>query len=227
MMGLSAEFWEALWLTVRLALTTTGLLLIAGLPLAHWLARLRRKGALLAETLITLPIVLPPTVIGFYLLVFFAPHTWLGALWFHVTGRTFAFSFAGLVAGSFIYSLPFAIQPFRVALGGIPQEVLDAARLSGATRWQTFWHITLPLARRGIVAGAVLSFAHTLGEFGVVLMLGGSIPGRTRVVSIALYDEVQKMNYGLAHAYSAILLGLAFVLILSVTVLQRSAETPE
>lgn len=224
MMGLPAEFWEALWLTLRLALATTALLLLAGLPIAHWLARKRRKTALIAETLITLPIVLPPTVIGFYLLVFFAPQTWLGSLWMRLAGHPFAFSFSGLVIGSFIYSLPFAIQPFRVALGAVSRDVLEAARMSGASRWQSFWHITLPLSRRGITAGAVLSFAHTLGEFGVVLMLGGSIPGRTRVVSIALYDEVQKMNYGLAHAYSAILLGLAFVLIFSVTLLQRSAE---
>jgi molybdate transport system permease protein len=217
------EFFEALWLTIRLAFVSTALLVIIGVPVAQWLARGKGRIPLVAEVLLTLPIVLPPTVIGFYLLVVFAPQTWLGGLWTRLLGQPLAFSFAGLVAGSVIYSLPFAIQPFRAGLAAVPRELLDVARISGASALETFWHVTLPLAGSGIAAGVVLSFAHTLGEFGVVLMIGGSIPGRTRVASIALYDEVQKMNYAAAHAYSAVLVAVAFILILAVTLLQRRA----
>jgi molybdate transport system permease protein len=220
-MTFPAEFWQALWLTMRLAFVSTVLLLIIGVPIAQWLARGKGRIPLIVEVLLTLPIVLPPTVIGFYLLVIFAPQTLLGSLWTRVMGQPLAFSFAGLVAGSVIYSLPFAIQPFRAGLSGVSREMLDVARINGASALETFWHVTLPLAWSGIAAGMVLSFAHTLGEFGVVLMLGGSIPGKTKVVSITLYDEVQKMNYGAAHAYSAVLLAVAFILILTVTLLQR------
>jgi len=226
-MTFSSEFWETLWLTIRLASVTTLLLLIIGVPIAQWLARGKGRIPLVVEVLLTLPIALPPTVIGFYLLVIFAPHTWLGGIWARVMGQPLAFSFGGLVVGSVIYSLPFAIQPFRVGLAGVSRELLDVARLNGASPLSTFWHVTLPMAGSGIAAGAVLSFAHTLGEFGVVLMLGGSIPGRTRVASIALYDEVQKMNYAEAYAYSALLLAVAFILILAVTLLQRRAGAAE
>jgi len=215
------DFWQDLWLTVRLAFISTLLLLVIGIPVAQWLVRGKGRIPLIAEAMLTLPIVLPPTVIGFYLLAIFAPHTLPGALWARVFGQPLAFSFPGLVVGSVIYSLPFAIQPFRAGLAGVSRELIDVARISGASPLDTFWHVTLPLARNGIAAGAVLSFAHTLGEFGVVLMLGGSIPGKTKVVSITLYDEVQKMNYSSAHACSAILLVLAFILIFTVTLLQR------
>jgi len=220
-MILPKEFWEALWVTVRLATATTALLAVIGVPIAQWLARGKGRVHLMAEALLTLPIVLPPTVIGFYLLVMFSPQTAVGGMWTRVMGQPLPFSFAGLVVGSVIYSLPFAIQPFRAGLAGVSRELLDVARISGAGRVGTFWHVTLPTAWSGIAAGMVLSFAHTLGEFGVVLMLGGSIPGRTKVVSIALYDEVQKMDYAAANAYSAALLGVAFILILGVTLLQR------
>ena len=217
------EFWEALWLTLRLAFVSTAILLVIGLPIAQWMAGGGRV-PLLAEVLLTLPVALPPTVIGFYLLVIFSPQTWLGTLWVRVMGQPLAFSFAGLVAGSVIYSLPFALQPFRAGLAGVSRELQEVARNNGASKLRTLLRVTLPLAKNGIAAGVVLSFAHTLGEFGVVLMLGGSIPGKTRVLSITLYDEVQKMDYGAAHAYSAVLLGVAFVLILTVTVLQRRGE---
>jgi len=226
-LGLSGELWGSVWLTLRLAAVSTLCLILIGLPLAHGLNICRWRGIVLLETLVTLPIVLPPTVIGFYLLVAFSPFNPLGAAWQRVTGHTLAFSFAGLVVGSVIYSLPFAVQPFQAALKGVPQPLLDVARVSGASWWQTFWHVTLPLARRGIGVGVTLSFAHTVGEFGVVLMIGGSIPGVTRVASVALYDEVQKLHYGTAHVLAAVLLGISFVTILFMTLLQRSGENSE
>jgi molybdate transport system permease protein len=176
------------------------------------------------ETLVTLPIVLPPTVIGFYLLVAFSPNQGFGQWWLDTFGTPLAFSFTGLVTASVIYSLPFAVQPFQAALKAVPPELLDAGRALGATPWRTFLRVHLPLARRGIAAGLTLGFAHTLGEFGVVLMIGGAIPGQTKVASIALYDEVQKLNYADAHAFAAVLLVLSFVLLLAVTLLQRRAR---
>jgi molybdate transport system permease protein len=142
-------------------------------------------------------------------------------LWLGLTGHTLAFSFAGLVVGSVIYSLPFAVQPFQAAFKAVPRNYIDAARNLGASRWHIFWTIVLPLARRGVGVGIMLSFAHTLGEFGVVLMLGGSIPGKTRVASIALYDEVQKLNYPQAHAYALVLLAISFALVFAMALLQR------
>lgn len=222
---LPPEFWQSLWLTFRLAFTATFFLVLLGIPLAQWLNRSRRRWVVLVETLVTLPVVLPPTVIGFYLLLLFAPQRTLGGWWQAIAGHGLAFSFSGLVVGSIIYSLPFAIQPFQAALRTVPQALRDAARIDGASAWKTFWHVTLPLAGRGIGVGIVLSFAHTVGEFGVVLMLGGSIPGQTRVASIALYDEVQKLNYSMAHAYALILLAASFALILLMTLLRR--QVPE
>jgi len=221
-MQLSYEFWESLWLTLRLAFFTTLFLLLLGIPLAQWLNRARGRSVLLLETILTLPVVLPPTVIGFYLLVLFAPQRTLGSFWQNLFGHSFAFSFTGLVVGSMIYSLPFALQPFQAALRTVPKDLVNAARLDGASRVQAFRHVVLPLAGRGLAVGIVLSFAHTVGEFGVVLMLGGSIPGRTKVASIALYDEVQKLDYSSAHAYALVLLAVSFVLILLMSFLRRS-----
>lgn len=220
-MSLSPALWQSLVLTLELATVTTLLLLLIGIPLAHWLNTSRWKGIVVIESLTTLPVVLPPTVIGFYLLVLFAPQSPLGATWMQVTGRTLAFSFPGLVVGSIIYSLPFAVQPFQAALKSVPSVLIESARISGANRIQIFRHVVLPIARQGIGVGITLSFAHTVGEFGLVLMLGGSIPGQTRVASIALYDEVQKLNYPQAHLIAAILLGLAFLLILVMKFFQR------
>ena len=220
-MALTSELWQALWLTVRLAFVSTFILLVAGIPLALWLNGRRSRLAAVLEALVTMPIVLPPTVIGFYLLVLFAPQRPIGGFWLRLTGDTLVFSFAGLVVGSVIYSLPFAVQPFQAAFKAVPKACVDAATNLGATRWHVFWTILLPLARRGVGVGATLSFAHTLGEFGVVLMLGGSIPGQTRVASIALYDEVQKLNYPQAHAYAVVLLAISFVLVLTMALLQR------
>jgi len=216
-----ASLWLALWLTVRLAFATTLALVVLGLPLAYWLNRTRWRGAPWLESLVTLPIVLPPTVIGFYLLTIFSPQHPPGSWWLAIFGTPLAFSFAGLVIASVFYSLPFAVQPFQAALRAVPHDLLDASRACGASSWRTFFRIHLPLARHGIAAGMTLGFAHTLGEFGVVLMIGGSIPGRTRVASIALYDEVQSLNYPAAHAFAAVLLVTSFALLLVVSWLQR------
>jgi len=220
-MSLTPAIWQSLLLTLELATVTTILLLLIGIPLAHWLNVSRWKGIIVIETLTTLPVVLPPTVIGFYLLMLFAPQSPLGATWLQVTGQTLAFSFPGLVVGSIIYSLPFAVQPFQAALKSVPAVLIESARISGANRLQIFRHVVFPIARQGIGVGVTLSFAHTVGEFGLVLMLGGSIPGQTRVASIALYDEVQKLNYPQAHLIAAILLVLAFSLILVMKFFQR------
>ena len=216
--------WQALWLTLRLALVTTALLLTVGIPLAHWLNTTRLPGVAVLEALVALPIVLPPTVIGFYLLMLFAPQSPLGRSWVAIFGHALPFSFPGLVVGSVLYSLPFAVQPFQAAFKAVPQTYVEAIAALGARAHQTLWHVRLPMARRGLLVGATLAFAHTLGEFGVVLMLGGSIPGETKVASIALYDEVQKLDFAVAHAYALVLLVLSFALLLLVTVLQRRKE---
>lgn len=220
-LGLSAPLWQSLGLTVKLAAITTVVLGAIGLPLAHWLNTTRWKIAPVIETLVSLPIVLPPTVIGFYLLVGFSPQHAPGSWWQSTFGTPLAFSFTGLVIASVFYSLPFAVQPFQAALRGVPVEMLDAGSALGAHPLRVWLRVHLPLAWRGIAAGLTLGFAHTLGEFGVVLMIGGSIPGVTRVASIALYDEVQKLNYAQAHAFAAVLLALSFALLLAVTLLQR------
>lgn len=220
-LGLPAPLWQSLWLTLRLAAITTLVLGLLGLPLAHWLNTTRWRLAPAIETLVALPIVLPPTVIGFYLLVVFSPHHAPGGWWRDATGAPLAFSFTGLVIASVFYSLPFAVQPFQAALRAVPRELLDAGAAHGATPLRVFVRLHAPLAWRGIAAGLTLGFAHTLGEFGVVLMIGGSIPGVTKVASIALYDEVQALNYPQAHAFAATLLALSFILLLAVTLLQR------
>ena len=220
-LGLPAPLWQSLSLTLRLAAITTVVLGLIGLPLAHWLNTTRWRLAPALETLVALPIVLPPTVIGFYLLVAFSPLHPPGSWWRDGTGAPLAFSFTGLVIASVIYSLPFAVQPFQAALRAVPRDLLDAGQALGAGPVRVFLRLHLPLARRGITAGLTLGFAHTLGEFGVVLMIGGSIPGVTRVASIALYDEVQALDYPQAHAFAAVLLALSFALLLIVTLLQR------
>ena len=218
---LPAPLWQSLWLTLQLAAITTLLLAVVGLPLARWLNHSRSRLAPVIETLVSLPIVLPPTVIGFYLLVAYSPQHPPGSWWTEVFGEPLSFTFTGLVIASVFYSLPFAVQPFQAARRAVPSELIDASRALGGSPWRTFWKVHLPLAKRGIAAGLTLGFAHTLGEFGVVLMIGGSLPGRTKVASIALYDEVQLLNYGTAHTFAAVLLALSFALLFIVTLLQR------
>ncbi|MGH7495252.1 MAG: molybdate ABC transporter permease subunit [bacterium] len=223
-LGLPPELWEALALTLRLAFVVTLLLLLVSLPLAYWLCRRGGRSTVVFETVVSLPIVLPPTVIGFYLLMLFSPQRPFGAFWMELTGQTLTFTFKGLVIGSVIYSLPYAVQPILSSFRSVHQDYLDAARAMGATPWQTFGHVVLPLSLKGIGVGAILGFAHTLGEFGVVVMLGGNIPGKTRVASIALYDEVQKLNYDTAHLYALILLLISFFMLLLITLIQRKIE---
>ena len=222
--GLPPELWEALWLTLRLAFVVTILLLITSIPLAYGLTRSKRRGLSAVEALVSLPIVLPPTVIGFYLLMLFSPQRPFGAFWLELAGQTLTFSFEGLVIGSVIYSLPYAVQPILSSFRSVEQELIDASLTLGATRLGAFWHVMLPLSRRGIGVAAILGFAHTFGEFGIVVMLGGSIPGKTKVASIALYDEVQKLNYETAHLYALILLLVSFSMLLVMTILQKKMD---
>lgn len=224
LLGIPGPLWQSLGLTLELAGVTTVILALVGLPLAHWLNTSRRRIAPLVETMVSLPLVLPPTVLGFYLLIGFSPAHAPGSWWVALTGHSLAFTFLGIVIGSVIYSLPFAVQPFQAALRSVPQEQLDACSAHGAPPWRVWTRVHLPLAKRGIAAGLTLGFAHTLGEFGVVLMIGGSIPGVTKVASIALYDQVQDLDYPSARAFAALLLGLSFVLILAATLLRRRGE---
>jgi molybdate transport system permease protein len=222
--SLPSDLWQALALTLRLAAVSTLLLMVLAVPLGWWLASARSRFAMFVEIVIAMPLVLPPTVIGFYLLVAMSPQHSLGHWWQQIFGQTLAFSFTGLVIGSCIYSTPFAVQPVVTAFRTLRIEIAQAAYSLGMTRWQAFTHILLPLAKSGVYSGAVLAFAHTIGEFGVVLMLGGNIPGVTRVASIALYDQAQTLNYPNAHGFALVLLALSFVLLVSTMLLQKRQE---
>jgi len=200
-----------LLLTIKLAGLTTLLLLVIGTPVAWWLANTKIKAKPLIEAVVALPIVLPPTVLGFYLLVILGPQGWIGSWWVDVTGQSLTFSFSGLVIASVIYSLPFVVQPLQNAFESVGRDIMETAYTLGAKPLDAFISVAMPLARRGFLTGGVLGFAHTLGEFGVVLMVGGNIPGETRVVSIAIYDHVEMLEYGQAHVMAAVLLGFAFV----------------
>jgi molybdate transport system permease protein len=211
----------ALRLSVLLSALTTLALLAIGLPVAQWLATTRWRGKVLVEAVVALPIVLPPTVLGFYLLLAFGPRSPLGRGFVAATGHTLAFSFEGLLLASILYSLPFAVQPFVAALARVDPRLVEASYSLGESRLQTFRRVSLPLALPGIVAGAVLSFAHTLGEFGVVLMVGGNIPGTTRTLSIAIYDAVEQLDYASAGRTSLFLLAVSFSVLVLTYALQR------
>ena len=211
----------ALALTLRLAALSTGVLLIVGTPLAWWLARTHRRFKPVIEALVALPLVLPPTVLGFYLLLLLGPHGPVGRLMEAVGLRPLAFTFAGLVVGSVVYSLPFVVQPLHGAFAAAGPRPLDVAATLRASPLDRFFTVAVPLARPGFLTATVLGFAHTVGEFGVVLMIGGNIPGRTQVASIAIYDRVESLAYAQAHWLSAGLLGLSFVLLLAVYGLNR------
>ena len=208
--------WSPIILTFKLALLTTLILLIISTPLAYWLANSKSKLKPIIEAIISLPLVLPPTVIGFYLLITFSPNNAIGDFLQKTFGIHLAFSFTGLVIGSIIYSLPFMVQPLQSGFKGLPTSIIEASYILGKTKFETITRVMLPNIKHSILTGIVLAFSHTLGEFGVVLMIGGNIPSKTKVVSIAIYDEVESLNYINAHIYSGILLTITFTVLLFV-----------
>ena len=210
-----------LWLSAQLASVTVVLLLLVATPIAWWLAFTRARSRPFIEAVVALPLVLPPTVLGFYLLVLMGPASAIGGFWVELTDTTLTFSFAGLVVASVIYSFPFAVQPLQAAFESVGRAPLEAAATLGASPRQAFWRVATPQALRGYVSAVVLSFAHTLGEFGVVLMVGGNIPGSTRVVSIAIFEHVETLAYDQAHLLSAVLLIFSFAVLLGVYTLNR------
>jgi len=207
---------DALLLTLRLALTTTAVLLTLGVPLAWWIARRRGAWQAVVQAVVALPLVLPPTVIGFYLLIALGPLTPMGRLFMRWSGHPLAFSFSGLLVGSILYSLPFAVQPLVAGFLAVDEGYLEASAGLGAAPGKTFRQVALPMARGSLVTAAVLTFTHTVGEFGVVLMLGGNIPGATRTLSIALYDQVQEFDYAAANRTALLLLGVALLSLLAI-----------
>jgi len=215
--------WQTFRLTLELALIVSVLLFLLGLPIAYWIAFSRWHWKFLIEALVALPIVLPPTVLGFYVLVALGPHSPLGRLWISLTGHTLAFTFSGLVIGSILYSLPFSVQPFAASFAGVDPKLIAASATLGATRLRTFARVIVPLSIPGLITGTALSFAHTMGEFGVVLMVGGNIPGLTRTVSIDIFDRVQSSDYTGANQTALVLLILCFVLLAVVYGLNRKA----
>ncbi len=213
--------WQAFLLTIELAVIVSAILLIVGLPLAFWIAFTRWRWKFLVEAMVALPIVLPPTVLGFYVLVALGSRSPLGRWWQSLTGHTRAFTFTGLVIGSILYRLPFAVQPFTAAFSSVDRKLLAASATLGASPFRSFFRIVIPLSVPGLVTGVALAFAHTVGEFGVVLMVGGNIPGVTRTVSIDIYDQVQASNYAAANATSLVLLGFCFAVLTMVYGLNR------
>lgn len=210
-----------LLLSAQLALVTTVVLIVIGTPIAWWLSRTPSRLKPVAQAIVAMPIVLPPTVLGFYLLILLGPNGAIGSWWVELTGSALTFSFAGLVIASCVYSLPFAVQPMQNAFESLPRQTLEFAWTQGASKLDAFFAVAVPMSIRGFVGAAVLSFAHTLGEFGVVLMVGGNIPGKTRVISIAIYDHVETLNYGAAHQLSLSLLAFAFVVLLGMFLVNR------
>ena len=215
--------WQAFRVTLELAVIVSAILLVIGLPIAYWLAFSHRRWKFLVEAIVALPIVLPPTVLGFYVLVALGPRSPLGRWWISLTGHTLAFTFSGLVIGSILYSLPFAVQPFAASFAAIDRKLIAASATLGASPLRTFFRVIAPLSLPGLVTGAALSFAHTMGEFGVVLMVGGNIPGVTRTVSIDIFDRVQASDYTGANATALLLLVFCFMILAVVYGVNRKA----
>lgn len=216
-----------IWLTLKLASITTIVLLIIGLPLAYWLSKSRSVFKIMLEAVITMPLVLPPSVLGFYMLLAFSPQHGIGKWLQHTFNLQFVFSFQGLILASVIYSMPFMIGPIKSALQQLPLSLSQASYTLGKTERQTFMSVLLPNIRSSVLTAVILTFAHTLGEFGVVLMIGGNIPGVTRVASIAVYDSVENMDYSAANTYSLILFSITFVMVISVFVFNKyKAKSP-
>jgi molybdate transport system permease protein len=215
--------WQAFGLTLELAVIVSAALLVIGLPIAYWIAFSRWRWKFIVEAIVAMPIVLPPTVLGFYVLVALGPRSPLGRWWIALTGHTLAFTFSGLVIGSILYSLPFAVQPFAASFASVDRRLIAASSTLGASPLRSFFRVIVPLSVPGLVTGIALSFAHTMGEFGVVLMVGGNIPGVTRTVSIDIYDRVQASDYAGANQTSLLLLVLCFVLLTVVYGLNRKS----
>lgn len=217
---------DALFLSLRLALSVSGILLVIGTPVAYWLAYSNWRGKFLLESIVALPLVLPPTVLGFYALVAMGPRGPLGKLWLAFFGHGLAFTFGGLILASLLYSFPFAVQPLIASFEGVDRKLLDASAVLGASRVRTFCRVILPLSIPGVVTALVLSFAHTMGEFGVVLMVGGNLAGVTRTVSIAIYDQVQSLEYGAANRLAFVLLAISFSVLSLVYAVNRRVWSP-
>ena len=217
---------DALWLSMKLAAWVAAILLLIGMPVAYWLAYSNWRGKFLLESIVALPLVLPPTVLGFYALVAMGPHGPLGKLWIALFGHGLAFTFTGLVLASVFYSFPFAVQPLIASFESVDRKLLDASAVLGAGSLRTFWRVIVPLSLPGVVTAIVLSFAHTLGEFGVVLMVGGNLAGVTRTVSIDIYDRVQSLEYGQANRMALVLLMISFAVLSVVYAVNRRVWTP-
>lgn len=217
---------ESLWLSMKLAASVTAILLVVGMPVAYWLAYSGWRGKFLLESVVALPLVLPPTVLGFYALIAMGPRGPMGKLWIALFGHGLAFTFGGLVLASVLYSFPFAVQPLVASFEGVDRRLLDASAVLGAGDARTFLRVILPLSLPGVITAAVLSFAHTLGEFGVVLMVGGNLAGVTRTVSIDIYDHVQSLEYGEANRMALVLLAISFAVLSVVYGINRRVWTP-
>jgi molybdate transport system permease protein len=217
---------DSLWLSFKLAGCVSAVLMVVGMPVAYGLAYSNWRGKFLLESVVALPLVLPPTVLGFYALVAMGPRGPLGKLWIALFGHGLAFTFGGLVLASVLYSIPFAVQPLIASFERVDRKLLDASAVLGSGKWRTFWRVILPLSLPGVVTAVVLSFAHTLGEFGVVLMVGGNLAGVTRTVSIDIYDHVQSLEYSEANRLALVLLVISFAVLSLVYAVNRRVWTP-
>lgn len=213
--------WQAAWLSVKLATLTTLALFCLGVPIAAWLARTNSRARFLVDAVVTLPLVLPPTVLGLYLLQFASPTSPLGALYRRAAGGALPFSFTGILLASILCNVPFAVRPFAAAFASVDRSLVEASWCLGVTRWTTFWRIVVPLAWPGVLSGLALTFAHAIGEFGVVLMVGGNIPGVSRTLAIVIYDDVQSLDYARANATAVSLLAFACVVLALTSALNR------
>lgn len=223
-MSLSTIDWDPFWLSFKLASITVMILFLLGLPLAWWLSQTRSRAKPIVEALTALPIVLPPSVLGFYLLWGLSQNSPIGHLFQEAFGVKLVFSFLGLVVASSLYSLPFMVQPLQSGFEGLDRHMLEASYLAGKSRWTTLWRVALPNIKPALLTALIITFAHTVGEFGVVLMVGGSIPGVTKVASVAIYEQVEVMDYTSAHIYSAIMVAISFAVLLSVYLFSRHSR---
>ena len=221
---MNTEFLQTLWVTLKLALSTTAILIVIGLPIAYFLAYSRFRLKPLIEALVSMPLVLPPTVIGYYFLVAYSPKYWLGHWLGETLGIKLAFSFTGVLIASVLFGLPFMVQPLQNGLRSLPDSLRDAAYTLGKSKKTTFFKVLLPNIKPSVITATALTFAHCIGEFGIVIMVGGSMPGKTKVASIAIYDEVQSLNFGVAHQYALILVSISFAILTAIHALNRKTN---